>query len=88
MAHGQISSELNGPVLRELRELGGMNLRDLAKRCDDLGAPISHSQLSKYERGKCKPRPALLPVLAEIFGKEPRELCKAAPSQLVEAVAR
>jgi transcriptional regulator with XRE-family HTH domain len=86
MAHGQISAELNGPVLRELRELGGMNLRDLAKQCELKGVPISHSQLSKYERGKCRPRPALLPVLASVFGCEPRDLCKSSASPVKAAV--
>ncbi len=51
MAHGRISSPVDGPTVRKLREHRGFNLRKLA----DLSG-VSNSQISKIERGISRPR--------------------------------
>ncbi|GAB3433063.1 helix-turn-helix domain-containing protein [Actinophytocola sediminis] len=67
MAHGRLSTAFDGDSLRKLRERGGMSLRALAARCKTAGTPVSDSQLSKIERGVCRPRPALMATLATVL---------------------
>lgn len=63
------------------RRLGlGLTLVDLASRCTEAGVPVSHSHLSKLERGLYTPRPHLRLALAlllelnpNIFDAEPTE---------------
>lgn len=80
MAHGQPLFPLKDGEVRKQRNLGGMTLRDLAKRCTEAGEPISNSQLSKIERGLNRPRPALLYTLASVFGVEVKQLVETSDS--------
>jgi transcriptional regulator with XRE-family HTH domain len=74
MAHGRPSTVCDGEKLRELREEGGMSLRALAAQCKAAGHPVSDSQLSKIERGLCRPRPALMRTLADVLRVDIKEL--------------
>lgn len=76
MAHGRPSTEFDGDNLRKLREQGGMSLRALAARCRAAGNPVSDSQLSKIERGICRPRPALMRTLSEVLEVKVEALIK------------
>lgn len=51
-----------------------MSLRALAERCEQEGAPISNSQLSKIERGLYAPRPKLRAVLALVLDMNIQDL--------------
>lgn len=57
---------------RRLRR--GMSLRALAARCEEEGAPVSNSQLSKIERGLYTPRPRLRAVLARVLDMDVKEV--------------
>ena len=62
-----------GSRLRNLRKRNGLTLDELSTRCvqlDPRHAP-SVSYLSMVETGKRVPSPAMLGVLATVFGKEP-----------------
>jgi transcriptional regulator with XRE-family HTH domain len=63
-----------GAKLRALRKRNGLTLDELSARCvqiDAAGAP-SVSYLSMVETGKRMPSPAMLDMLAAIFGKDSR----------------
>jgi predicted transcriptional regulator len=57
--------ELNGQRLKELREAAFMGVEDLAKKIG-----VSHSQVSRWESGKTKPRHYHLKKLVKIFGEQ------------------
>lgn len=57
--------------MRECREHLGLSLRALEVECAKQGAPVSNSQLSKIERGLCRPRPAVRAALRRILGQDP-----------------
>ena len=51
----------------------GWTLQQLEEMCRDKGAPITYTQLSRIDRGKATPRPALRAVLAELLGLDVNE---------------
>ncbi|MGP3686490.1 helix-turn-helix domain-containing protein [Streptomyces sp. IBSNAI002] len=56
------------------RRLGlGLTLVDLASRCAEAGVPVSHSHLSKVERGLYTPRPHLRLALARLLNLDPHD---------------
>ena len=76
MAHGQPTTQIDGPGLRRRREYAGLTLRAFAKRCREHGHPVSNSQLSKIEREQSRPRPGLLRALASALDIEVADLVK------------
>ena len=59
-----------GVGLYQMRLEAGWSQRDLVDRCLAVGRALSHSQVSKIERGECYPRPGTLSALARTFGIE------------------
>ncbi|MEU2450089.1 MULTISPECIES: helix-turn-helix domain-containing protein [unclassified Streptomyces] len=57
--------------LRRRRLKLGLTLVDLANRCAAAGVPVTHSHLSKLERGLYTPRPHLRRALAELLDLDP-----------------
>lgn len=45
----------------------GWTLQQIEEMCRDEGTPITYTQLSRIERGKATPRPALRAVLARLL---------------------
>ncbi|MEV7584428.1 helix-turn-helix domain-containing protein [Streptomyces erythrochromogenes] len=56
-----------GPTLRRRRLKLGLTLVELADQCAQAEAPVSHSHLSKLERGMYAPRPRLRSVLIRLL---------------------
>lgn len=46
----------------------GWTLRDLENACTAAGHKVSYSALSKIERGRTRPRPGTLAILAGVLG--------------------
>ncbi len=63
-----------GSKLRTLRKRNNLTLEELSARCvqRDPGSAPSVSYLSMVETGKRIPSPAMLELLASVFGREPR----------------
>lgn len=53
--------------IKEQRLKLGLSQRALAELCEAQGAPVTDSQLSKIERGKCMPYPPLRAALSRIL---------------------
>ncbi|MFB7171121.1 helix-turn-helix domain-containing protein [Streptomyces sp. NPDC056254] len=58
-------------ALRRNRIGRGLTLMELASRCTEAGVPVSHSHLSKLERGQYTPRPRLRVALARLLDLDP-----------------
>lgn len=54
-------------TIRERRLSRGWTQEDLARRCTEAGAEVTHTTLSKIERGTQVPRPKLRSVLANLL---------------------
>lgn len=54
-------------TIRERRLSRGWTQEDLARRCSEAGADVTHTALSKIERGAQVPRPKLRAVLAQLL---------------------
>ena len=63
-----------GSKLRALRKRNNLTLEELSARCVQLdpGSAPSVSYLSMVETGKRIPSPAMLELLAGVFGRDPR----------------
>ena len=59
-------TKANTPV-REQRLRRGWTQEDLAHRCTEAGAHVTHTAISKIESGTQVPRPKLRAVLAELL---------------------
>ncbi|MGH3381782.1 MAG: helix-turn-helix domain-containing protein [Actinoallomurus sp.] len=66
----QNDAEPRSPMQGRRIELG-LSLRALAAECHRAGGPISNSQLSKVERGQCRPRPAARRAIKQVLGLDP-----------------
>lgn len=62
------------PPVREQRLRRGWTQEDLAKQCSDAGVHVTHTTISKIERGAQVPRPKLRAVLAELLGLDIADL--------------
>jgi XRE family transcriptional regulator, regulator of sulfur utilization len=67
----QMSFEVNGQRLRQLRVERALTLRALAERSD-----VSYDTINKLELGQRPARLSTIRKLAETLGVEPRELMK------------
>ncbi|WP_030659785.1 MULTISPECIES: helix-turn-helix transcriptional regulator [Streptomyces] len=68
-------------ALRRRRLKVGLTLTKLAGRCAEAGVPVSHSHLSKLERGLYTPRPHLRLVLEQLLDLDLDPLAFTAPSE-------
>lgn len=59
-------TKVNAPV-REQRLRLGWTQEDLALHCAEKGVTVTHTAISKIERGTQVPRPKLRAVLAELL---------------------
>lgn len=50
--------------LKRARLRKGWTLRDLAGRCEELGATVDFGSIGRWERGDNGPNPGVVPVLA------------------------
>lgn len=55
------------PSIREQRLRRGWTQEDLAQHCADAGVHVTHTTISKIERGAQVPRPKLRAVLADLL---------------------
>ena len=60
-----------GSKLRGARVASGMSTREAARSASARGVAISHTTLSKYERGLALAPMPLIEVLASIYGRSP-----------------
>jgi transcriptional regulator with XRE-family HTH domain len=60
--------EINRHEMREARQRLGLTYVQLRDRCADLGDRIDETLLSGYERGRIRPDPKRLPIIAEALG--------------------
>jgi XRE family transcriptional regulator, regulator of sulfur utilization len=67
----QMSFEVNGQRLRQLRVERALTLRALAERSD-----VSYDTINKLELGQRPARLSTIRKLADTLGVEPRELMK------------
>jgi len=68
---------VSGKALRTRRLAKLWTLRDLAARCAELGHPVDHSTLARYEHGqqpRLQKRRVLVPVLAQALDATVDEL--------------
>ena len=49
----------------------GLTQQDIADRCEELGVPVTDSQISKIERNQSRPLPGLRLVLTKVLGADP-----------------
>jgi len=54
--------------MRRARIRLGLTLAEVARRCTDLGVPLSESQASRIERGEHAGRPETRAALAQVLG--------------------
>jgi transcriptional regulator with XRE-family HTH domain len=66
---------INGKALRRARVARFMSQADVLRACAERGIIIDHGNLSKMENGLIRrPRPRIIPVLAEVVGLKPEDL--------------
>jgi transcriptional regulator with XRE-family HTH domain len=76
MARLPLKFPFDGDRCRELRELAGLSIGELAERCAQQGHRVHHSAIGKVERDVNKPSPALLMALATALDVTPEDFRK------------
>jgi len=61
MANGQ---RINTALMYRARMRKGWTLRQVSERCEELGTPVDHGNLARYEHGQIRPVPRTLLVIA------------------------
>lgn len=63
-----------GARLLKARTGKGWTLRDMAQRCRELGHPIDHGTIARYENGQSRPNPGNLAIIARALEVKPDSL--------------